>query len=144
MTDRTEKNHRVLLFRGFNLMTVIKSGQNDEYLKNLSYIDEVIWRSGKQINLHQQVQQLWKLTKMITHSKLLFSRANSNKSPLTRLLRHIIHHLSCKPYRVEKDRDVSMTIMSDLNTSLPYLSRKPTVHLKTPPKATSSPNITEK
>lgn len=34
--------------------------------------------------------------------------------------------------------------MSDLKVHLPYLSRKPTVHLKTPPKATSSPNITEK
>jgi hypothetical protein len=29
-------------------------------------------------------------------------------------------------------------------SNLPYLSRKPTVHRKTPPKATSSPNITEK
>ena len=27
--------------------------------------------------------------------------------------------------------------------NLPYLSLRPTVHLNTPPKATSSPNITE-
>ena len=38
---------------------------------------------------------------------------------------------------------IMMILLHD-HINLPYLSLRPTVHLNTPPKATSSPNITEK
>lgn len=128
------------------MMNIWSSCSLKKKKKKSSYIDKVSWTNRRLLKLCQQVSEALKVYVNGNSFKIfsIFKDRKENRSPFTRLLSHIFFSSPTNHRGLQNKRNANMKIMSDLKVNLPYLSRKPTVHLKTPPKATSSPNITEK